>query len=151
MALLAILKSDILTARKNRDSLRLSYLSTLFSAAERVGKDDGNRESTDAEVLKTISKFLDGINETLPLSTGTRAEELRQEQTQLQAYLDTYAPKKADASVVQTAIAEIVEGLAAGEKNPKSMGAVMKSLKARFGDSLDAAVASNLVRAALSA
>ena len=45
------IKSDALEARKARQTNTATLLTTLYSEASMVGKNDGNRESTDAEVL----------------------------------------------------------------------------------------------------
>ena len=58
MSLLAQLKKDSLLARKAADSVRATLLSTLIAEAEMVGKNAGNRESSDDEVQQTIRKFL---------------------------------------------------------------------------------------------
>ena len=58
MSLLQALRNDALTARKARDTVAASLLVTLLSEAEKTGLDDGKRESSDAEVIATIRKFL---------------------------------------------------------------------------------------------
>jgi len=61
------LKKELLEARKNKDEKRKSVLTALVSEAVMVGKNMGNRETTDAEALKIIQKFKKGAVETLGL------------------------------------------------------------------------------------
>ena len=65
MTLIERIKEDNLAARKNRDQVRATLLTTLFSEAVSVGKNAGNRETTDAETLAVIKKFIKGIDDTL--------------------------------------------------------------------------------------
>ena len=58
MSLLTQLKKDSMLARKAVDRVRATLLSTLIGEAEMVGKNAGNRESTDEEVQQMIRKFL---------------------------------------------------------------------------------------------
>lgn len=133
-------------ATKTLEGNRASFLITLGAEAARKGKDDGNRESTDDEVISTVKKFIDNANLTLNAlgdkSPGQRAR-VEAEVLALKAYM----PTQADAAEVQAAIAELVAGLA--EKSPKQMGVVMGKLTARFGAAFDKAAASALVREAL--
>lgn len=61
------IKEALLTSRKARDQTSVSVLSTLFSEVERVGKDKGNRPTTDEEALAVIKKFIANNNECIAL------------------------------------------------------------------------------------
>ena len=61
--LLDRLRAHQLDARKGRDAIAAGLLTTLISEGERVGKDKGNRPSTDEEVLGTVRKFLKNAEE----------------------------------------------------------------------------------------
>ena len=145
MSLLAQLKKDSLLARKAADSLRATLLSTLIAEAEMVGKNAGNRESTDDEVQQTIRKFLKNNQEALnAIKDAERRAVLEQESVILHAYL----PPMASEAEVKAFIANTVAGLA--DRSPKQMGAVMGALKAKFGTSFDAKQANAWVKEALS-
>lgn len=145
MSLLAQLKKDSLLARKAADSLRATLLSTLIAEAEMVGKNAGNRESTDDEVQQTIRKFLKNNQEALnAIKDAERRAVLEQESVILNAYL----PPMASEAEVKAFIANTVAGLA--DRSPKQMGAVMGALKAKFGTSFDAKQANAWVKEALS-
>ncbi len=145
MSLLAQLKKDSLLARKAADGVRATLLSTLIAEAEMVGKNAGNRESTDDEVQQTIRKFLKNNQEAVAVIKDTdRLAILEQESAILTAYL----PPMASEAEVKAFIADTVAGLP--ERGPKQMGAVMGALKAKFGTSFDAKQANAWVKQALS-
>lgn len=145
MSLLSQLKKDALLARKSASAVRATLLTTLIAEAEMVGKNAGNRESTDDEVQGTIRKFLKNNQEALAvIKDEERRAMLQEESTILTAYL----PPMATEADVRAFIAESVAALA--DRSPKSMGVIMAALKARFGAGFDAKQANAWVREALS-
>ena len=64
------LKRDLLTARKNKDKFRAGVLGALVSEAVMIGKNNGNRETTDQECLSLIQKFKKGVVENLNLTAS---------------------------------------------------------------------------------
>lgn len=65
MSLIEKIKQDQVAARVRRDSITANLLTTLIGEAEMVGKNSGNRASTDAEVVAVIKKFVKNAEETL--------------------------------------------------------------------------------------
>ena len=146
MSLMAQLKKDSLIARKAADSVRATLLSTLIGEAEMVGKNAGNRESSDDEVQQTIRKFLKNNQEALAvIKDEGRLAILRTESDILGSYL----PAMASEAEVKAFIAEIVASLT--DRSPKSMGVVMGALKAKYGTNFDAKQANGWVKEALAA
>ncbi|MDR0717105.1 MAG: GatB/YqeY domain-containing protein [Azoarcus sp.] len=144
MSLFAQLKKDALLARKEGNALRATLLTTLLAEAGMIGKNDGNRESSDDEVRQTIRKFLKNNQEAAAvIKDEPRLAALRAEAEILAAYL----PAMADENAVKAAIAETIAALS--ERGPKAMGAVMAALKTKFGAEFDARQASAWVKAAL--
>ncbi|MDR2688521.1 MAG: GatB/YqeY domain-containing protein [Azoarcus sp.] len=144
MSLLDQLKKDALSARKAADRLKATLLSTLIAEAGMVGKNAGNRASSDEEVRQTIRKFLKNNQEALALiKDENRLAPLRAEA----AILASYLPTMASAAEIKTAIAEVLATLP--ERGPKAIGMVMGALKARFGDGFDARQANAWVKEAL--
>lgn len=142
--LLEKIQQDSLVARKARDGVRAKLLTTLYSEAAMVGKNDGNRVSTDEEVVKVVRKFLKGAEDTLAVITD---EAQRAALTVEKGVLEGYMPNVASEADIAAATRDIIAGLA--EKSPKAMGEVMKQLKQRFGAALDGNVASKVVKAQL--
>lgn len=142
--LLNQIKADSLAARKAKDGARATLLVTLYAEAAKVGKDAGNRESTDDEVLKTVKKFLKGVEDSLAvLPQGAAREQALFEQAVLQAYL----PRMVQGDELKAVVDDIVAALP--QRDARAMGAVMKELKARLGSQYDGAQASALAKAAL--
>ena len=150
MSLLQRIKDDQIQARKGAAAGRTgaplvaSLLTTLYSEAANVGLNDGKRESTDAEVIATIKKFIKGIDETLAVRPD---EGLLTER----AILEGYLPKQLSDHELHAAVVSIVEEIHAVEfvKNMKQMGRVMAALKERFGGQYDGKKASEFAKAAL--
>jgi uncharacterized protein YqeY len=133
------IKSDQFDARKNKDSVKSSLLTTLYAEAAMIGKNNGNRNSTDDEVIKVMHKFLKGINETISILSAGKSERYfiaLQEKDIIESYL----PKVASQQEVETAIVHLIDS------GITKMGDIMKSLKDKFGTSLDAKQASVLIK-----
>lgn len=139
------LRKDALDARKKGNAVAASLLVTLVSEAAMVGKNAGNRESTDDEVQAVIRKFLKNNQEATGVIRDTARLATLQEESRI---LESYLPTMASEAEVRAAIADAVAGLES--KSPKSMGQVMAALKKRFGANLDNAKASAWVRESLS-
>ena len=139
------IRQDSLAARKARDTVKGTFLVTLMAEAAKVGKDDGNRESTDAEVTAVIKKFIKNTEETLR-AIGANEAARTQPEAEL-AILQAYLPRQASEDEVRAAVARIVGELA--ERTPKQMGAVMGKLTAEFAGNFEKGLASKLVKEAL--
>lgn len=147
-ALIEKIRQDSLAARKARDTLKATFLVTLLAEASKVGKDDGNRESTDSEVVAVVKKFAKNNEMTLAsVGTAEASTEVRKALEMEQAILAAYLPKQVDLGELQAAIVAAVSRLET--RNPKQMGAVMAELKSTLGDTFDKAIASKLVKEAL--
>lgn len=57
------IKLDMFTAKKAGDKVRGTLLNTLYGEASKVGKDQGNRLTTDAETIAVIKKFINNSEE----------------------------------------------------------------------------------------
>jgi uncharacterized protein YqeY len=121
------IRADQLTARKAKDSVRASLLTTLIGEASAVGKAAGNRESTDAEVTAVIQKFIKNIDLTLTHVKDAVALAER-------AILETYLPKQMSKEQI---VAEIEVVKASGVDAKALKGAVMKHFKEKFAGQYD--------------
>lgn len=142
--LLETIKAASLAARKAKDAEQAALLTTLFAEAARIGKDAGNRETTDEETVRVVRKFIKGLDESLAVLTQ---DEARNRALRERAVLEQFLPKMVTGAELATVVADIVSTLA--ERTPKQMGIVMKSLKDRLGGAYDGNEASVLVKAAL--
>jgi len=155
-SLLKRIQEDALAARKARNTLKGTLLTTVLAEAAMVGKNDGNRESTDAEVEAIMKKFYKNNEESISAlwtrqKLDTDAERAaRRTQLQLeQAYLRDYLPKQARPDEIKAAVREVVAAMP--NATIKQVGVIMGQLNARFAGNFDKALASQLVRDALQA
>lgn len=146
--LLETLKNDALAARKAREAVQSALLTTLVAEAARIGKDDGNRDSTDAEVVAVVKKFIKNTEETLrALNAKPDAKDAAQQAARELEILKAYLPKQATEADIRAKATELVSQLA--DRSPKQMGAIMAGLSAAFEGNLDKALASRIVKEAL--
>lgn len=139
------IKSKSLAARKAADTDAAALLVTLYSEAAMKGKNDGNRDSTDAEVVSVVKKFIDNIEDSLPvIQDEARRAKLRKELEILNQFVPRQFSKEELHAMVENLRVEM--GI---EKTPKAMGTLMKFLKERYSGQYDAKLASEIVRSVL--
>lgn len=151
MSLLQQIKDASLTARKQKDSMA-AFLVTLYAEAARVGKDKGQRDSTDEEVIAVLEKFKKGareIIETAQDNPSDYANTLAAEAQQEILLLEQYLPKQ----LSEDELTAIINGyvVSTPDVSAKSMGLIMGKLKQEHGGLYDGSLASRLVKEALSA
>lgn len=142
------IKSDQLQARKEKNKELASILTALYSEVAIVGKNNGNRETTDEEAVKVIKKFSKGVLESIETLQGShnwencggRIEDL---QNELDVY-EKYLPKQMSENELRTAIEVMVSG---GKNN---IGMIMGTLKKEYAGLYDGAMASKLAKEILS-
>lgn len=143
--LLDTLKADQLAARKEKNEVATSLLTTLYSEAVNVGKNKANRASTDDEVISIVKKFIKSANENKDIYTKSNNTDRIQVIEKELTILNSYLPQGVTPEEVKSASLEIMAQLNL-DKNPSSMGKIMKELKTRFGSTLDGAVASVVIK-----
>lgn len=134
--LLQKIKDARMVARKAHDTAASSLLTTLVGEAEMIGKSAGNRESTDAEVLQVLRKFEKNMLENFNIfETRGMFEDLEVVEFELKL-VRQFLPVKLTNLQVEKDIGTIMQaqGLA---REQKSMGVVVKELKAKYGDQFD--------------
>jgi uncharacterized protein len=133
MTLMQKIKQDQVEARKNRDTIRANLLTTLIGEAEMVGKNSGNRESTDAEVAAVIKKFVKNAEETL---TALKAQGTFNEAIAVEVgILNGYLPQQ----LSEYELKAIAEGRS-------GMPDFMKYLKDNYAGQYDGRLASQVAR-----
>lgn len=146
-SLMEILKRDQLQARKDRDTVMSGLLTTLISDAAMIGKNDGNRETTDLEVIRIIKKFMANIDDTLKIRED---EKLVHEKAILEAYLPQQLSEDDMRAAISIAYIELMKPRMGEPLTMKDMGRIMKLLQEKYAGRLDGKVASQLVRERLS-
>lgn len=121
------LKKDQLNARRNKESdVKISVLTTLIGEVSKKAKDDGNREVSDLDVIKTVKSFIDNANIVLNVASDTESakEEI--------SILSEYLPKQLTKEEIQTII---VSG------QFSNLGQFMKYMKENHAGLYDGAMA----------
>jgi len=128
------IKRDQLEFRKQRQSVEVSVLTTLIGEASAIGKNNGNRETTDAEVIALVKKFLDNNIATIKLLAidNTQVDVLNTENAALQVYL----PKQMSEQEIRDALATC----------SKELGKIMGHFKKAFPGMYDGTLVSRLAK-----
>lgn len=141
MSLIEKIRNDQLLSRKN-NSPDSSLLTTLLSEASMVGKNNGNRESTDEEVINVIKKFIKNNKELMSsVNEDSIAYQKAKQEIEL---LSSYLPQQMTEDEIKKAVQQKICTLE--DISPKLMGNIMKWLKENYSGQYDGAVASKIVK-----
>lgn len=139
------LKKAMMKAKMERDTVKSNLLSTLVAEAAMVGKNDGNRATTDQETINIIKKFIKNANENIKI-----LDEMGKDKSAVikeKEILESFLPKQLSPEELET----IIDGIAAAlpERSVKMMGAVMAELKKKYDGQFDGRLASETVKKCL--
>ena len=145
MKLLDQIRKDQLTARKNRESDRASLLTTLIGEAVMIGKNDGNRETTDAEVVSLIKKFIKNTEETYFAMADREATQKIVDKLQFEKQiLESYLPKQLSEEEIRKIVTESMSYLSSAGSH--LVGHLMRLLKEQYPGQYDGKLASKVVK-----
>lgn len=141
MSLMNTIRAKQLEARKAHDIAAIIY-TVLLGEAAAIGKNDGNRETSDAEAIAVIKKFIKNNEETMqhiradnPDGYHGLANENR--------LLEMLLPTQLTEAELRQVVTDLKEELGAG---PKDMGKIMARLKTDYEGQYDGRMASTLVK-----
>jgi uncharacterized protein YqeY len=139
MSLITQIKSLQLVARKAHNTMHTALYTTLLGDALMPGKNDGSRESTDAEVTAIIKKYVKNI-ETMPdaAKTETSAAEL--------VLLMELLPQQLNETQLREVICGLHDSLQEQYRNVKG---IMTALNNAWPGQYDGAVASKIIKEVL--
>jgi len=123
MSVIEKLKTESLRLRKERNPIAPSITFAL-SEIEKVGKNAGNRATTEDEAIKVLQKIVATLDENLKVAADTAVIE------QEKAVLMSVLPQMASDDAVRTYLRETFTV-------PANKGEVMKGLRAKFGSLVD--------------
>lgn len=125
MTVVEKLKSESMRLRKARDPLAPKIVFAL-SEIEKVGKNAGNRATTDDEAIRVVQKLIATIDENIRVTTdAVRLIAFDQEKSILVGAL----PQMASESEIRQFLATL--------DTPANKGVVMRALKEKFGSLVD--------------
>jgi len=135
------IKADQLQARKDRDAGLATLLTTFYSEAVMIGKNDGSRNTTDDEVAALAKKFIKNAEEVMD-NLGDM--DLRYESAGFEiGVLSKYIPIQLSEQELRVAIEAIIQDN--GLSSPKDKGVVFKELKTGFNGLYDGRAAGQLI------
>ena len=138
---LAKLQKDMMEAMKAHDKARKESISVLYSAAKKVGIDNGCRDDIPEEMVDSaILKELKSVKEQIETCPADRTELLEEYKARL-AVFEEYAPKMMDASEIEAFIKEKFADVVAS----KNKGMIMKSVMPELKGKADGKVISEVV------
>lgn len=124
MSVIEKLKAESLRLRKERNPIAAS-ITFAMSEIEKVGKNNGNRATTDDEAIKVVQKLIATIDENLKLDVDDgRRIALNYEKQILQSAL----PQMASEDEIRSQLAFAFQG-----KQISNKGEIMKWAKSRWG------------------
>lgn len=133
------LRGDLNEARRGKDRLRTTVLTTLLSEIRNKEIEQG-RDATDEDVVGVVTKAIKQRKEAAEQMRAAGREELAEKEEREAALLDAYTPE----SMTEDEVREIVrEAIAGGADN---MGAVMGQLMPRIKGRFEGREANRIVR-----
>jgi len=143
MSILQKMKKDNLKARKEKDQVRVGILTLAISEIEKVGKDNGNRETTDDEAVGVLRKMKKSLEETYVLMEkggNTPMGEMDKVKKE-SSIVSEYLPQLMSREDLEILIKDIV----AHDSNI-NLGKVMKFLSSQYKGKYDGKMASEIAR-----
>ena len=144
MMLINKIKADALEARKERNTLKATLLTTLYSEAANIGLNDGHRQTRDDEVVALIKKFIKGVDEVINApgrsitleGIGSKFDPYKEK-----GYLMAYLPTQMSEETISQIVKEMIIA------NPDiTLGSLMSGLKNAYNGQYDGALASKLAK-----
>jgi uncharacterized protein YqeY len=144
MPLVDRIQTDIVTAMRAKEELRLSVLRMVKSALH-LKSVEKMRPLEDAESMQILQTLLKQRRESVEQFTKGGRQELADKETKEIAIIEEYLPAGASDAEMAKAIEDAIVETAAN--SPKQMGAVIKAAKAKLeGKTVDGKVLSDRVR-----
>ncbi len=141
------IKKDLDTARKNKQSNVVSFLSTMYADVIAFGKNNGNRETTDAEAIKILKNFQSKTEEVIDLLNKKDPSKVLEYKNKIEL-LQKYIPKQLSKEELDKIISNYISELPSVDK--KSIGVIMNRLKNEHAGTYDGKLASNIIKEKLS-
>lgn len=142
------IQSDIVTAMKAKDELRLSVLRMVKSAMH-LKQVEKMKPLDDAEALQVLQTLMKQRRESVEQFTKGGRMDLADKETKEIAIIEEYLPAAPSNAEMQSAIEKAIAET--GANSVKQMGAVVKAARAHLaGKTVDGKILSDLVREHLS-
>jgi uncharacterized protein YqeY len=146
-SLIIIIAETQLKLRKTPGNhIPVGVLTTLLGEAYAIGKNDGNRETTNGEVIALIKKFIGNIDLTLDILLPKITDQLVLAQINNlkieKTWLETFLPRQ----LSNPELVKIIEACIYASTVKPNMGSIMKELKAKYDGLYDGKNASVIIK-----
>lgn len=139
MSTIEKLKATRLAVRKDPGKQHLGpFLALVISECENVGKDAGNRTTTEDEAIRVLKKIAKGIDESMQATDDLEKGDALFEEL---SYLEDLLPKMVSDQELNAFIVD--------NCNDLSIGDSMKVIRGQFGERVDMKKASGMVKTKL--
>jgi uncharacterized protein YqeY len=130
MGLYERIDQDLVTARKERDEMRLSTLGLLKSEVVKAAKAPGARGTDDELVVRVLRKEVSRREEAARVyESAGRGESARREEAEA-VVLRAYLPAEMDDAELEREVQAVIDEVK--PQGPRDFGAVMKAASARL-------------------
>lgn len=137
--LLKKIKADQVAARKAKQTLEATVLTTLLGEAGPSGKDT----VTDEQVQKVVQKFLKNLHDVIGYTANPEVQERMKQEI---AILERYQPAQMSEDEIRAFVTEALADLGDIEPAGKKVGMVMKQLTEKHKGQYDGKTASAIVK-----
>ena len=139
------LQKDMMEAMKAHDKARKESISVLYSAAKKVGIDNGCRDNVPEEMVdQAILKEVKTVKEQIETCPADRTELLEEYKARL-AVFEEYAPKMMSAEEIEALLKEKFAEVIASKNKGMIMKNVMPELKGKADGKLINEVVAKLI------
>ena len=145
--LVKLIKKHQLQARKDRNKDRIDILTSLLSEILIVGKNNGNRGTTDEEAIRVIKKFKNGVELSIESLQGSHnyencIERIEELQNELEIY-EAFLPRQMSEEDLRTLLNVWKE---TNFPDSPTMGGYMTALKRVYDGFYDGKIASKILK-----
>lgn len=143
MSMIEEVRSQMMTAMKNKDKERKESLSMLLSALKNKAIDK-RADLTEAEEFEVVKKEIKQTKETMELAPADRTD-IREECEKRLAVYQEFAPEEMSEEAIRAQIEEVLSVLGITEPTGKDKGKIMKELMPRVKGKADGGLVNKIV------
>lgn len=139
--------TDVKTAMRDKDSLKLNTLRFLQSAIKNREIELRPNPINGDEVMAVVKKLVKQRKESIEQYVAGGRQDLADQEAAELKILEAYLPAQMGRDQIEKLVVDVIQAL--GAKTVKEMGPVMKEVLARSGGAADNKTVSEIVRAKL--
>lgn len=146
MLLQDIIKQQQLQARKDRDVVKASLLTSLYGDVSLIGINDNKRATTDLETISIIKKYIATCESNLALYTDSTAKDkCAAELTILQELLPKQMSREELTDIITGMVTELSPDHSCPKAVGKAKGQIIGRLKQSYAGLFDGGVAGSII------